>query len=86
MQNKVVFSHQLKRDHKEAHTKLIAFVRASILQPGQSVMIRSPSGDIDIFALFLGHNFPGVQILIDNDSGKSRKIIDVTSWEYILWK
>ena len=42
-------------------------------------MIRSPSGDIDILALFVAHNLGGVKVLIDNRTGKARKIIDVTS-------
>ena len=77
-QYEAVFSHQLKSDHEEADSNLVALVRARLLQPGQSVMIRSPSEEIDILALFVRHDFPGVQILIDNGSGKSRKIVDVT--------
>ena len=42
-------------------------------------MVRSPSGDIDILALFVAHDFSGVRIFIDNGTGKSRKIIDVAS-------
>ena len=42
-------------------------------------MIRSPSGDIDIITLFVCHDFSDTQILIDNGSGKNRKIVDVTS-------
>eukprot|EP00794_Sanderia_malayensis_P008687 gene8687-biopygen6960 len=42
-------------------------------------MVRSPSGDIDILALFVAHDFHGARILIDNGAGQSRKIIDVTS-------
>jgi hypothetical protein len=42
-------------------------------------MVRSPSGDIDIITLFFGQDFSDTQILIDNGSGKNRKIIDVTS-------
>ena len=65
--------------HEEADTKLIALVHAANLPPGNAVMIRSPSGDIDTLALFVAHDFGGVQVLVDNGSGKSRKIIDVTS-------
>lgn len=42
-------------------------------------MVRSPSGDIDILALFLGHDFDEVRVLVDNGTGKSRKIIDISS-------
>ena len=41
-------------------------------------MIQSPSGDIDILALFVAHDFGGVRVLIDNGTGKARKTIDVT--------
>ena len=80
-QNAAEASHELMSDHEEADTKLVALVRSSTLQPGNTAMIRSPSGDTDIVALFLGHEFPDVQILIDNGTGKDRKIIDVTSSE-----
>ena len=42
-------------------------------------MVRSPSGDVDILALFVAHDFAGVQVLIDNGVGLNKKIIDVTS-------
>ena len=42
-------------------------------------MIRSPSGDIDILTLFVANDFGGVKVLIDNGTGKHRKIIDATS-------
>ena len=42
-------------------------------------MVRSPSGDIDILALFLGHDFGDIPVLVDNGTGKSRKVIDITS-------
>lgn len=58
--NEVEVSHELTSDHEEADTKLVALARSSPLQPGNTVMIRSPSGDIDIIALFLGHEFPNV--------------------------
>eukprot|EP00112_Aurelia_sp_Birch-Aquarium-sp1_P008791 Seg1979.1 transcript_id=Seg1979.1/GoldUCD/mRNA.D3Y31 product="hypothetical protein" protein_id=Seg1979.1/GoldUCD/D3Y31 len=57
-QNEAEVSHELMSDHEEADTKLVALVRSSPLQPGNTVMIRSPSGDIDIVALFLGTRFP----------------------------
>ena len=39
-------------------------------------MVRSPSGDIDIMVLFLGHDFDEVRVLVDNWTGK---IIDISS-------
>ena len=66
-------SHHLMSDHEEADTKLVALVRSSPLEPGNIVKIRSPFGDIAIVTLFLGHEFPNVQILIDNGNGKPGK-------------
>ena len=66
-------------NHEEADTKLVALVKAWDFPPDHVAMIRSPSGDIDILALFLSHEFSGTKILIDNGVGKQRKIIDTTS-------
>ena len=41
--------------------------------------VRSPFGDIDILALFLGHDFGDIRILVDNGTWKNRKVIDITS-------
>ena len=77
--NEISLSNELASDHEEADTKLIALVLAADVTPGDAVMVRSPSGDIDILLLFLAHDFAGVQVLIDNGSGKDRKVIDITS-------
>ena len=66
-------------DHEEAGTKLIALVKAAHVRSGEAVMVRSPSGDIEILALFLGHDFDEVRVLVDNGTGKSGKIIDISS-------
>ena len=47
---------ELVSDHESADTKLVALVHAAQISPGQSVMIRSPSGDVDILVLFLIHS------------------------------
>ncbi len=44
-------------------------------------MVRSPSCDIDILALFLGNELPSIRVLVDNCTGKNRKILDVISSE-----
>ena len=41
-------------------------------------MFRSPSGDIDIFVLFLLHD-DDICVLIDNGTGNARKKIDIHS-------
>ena len=71
----------LSCNHEEADTKLVALVCAANVPQGDSVMVRSPSADIDILTLFVSHNFVDITIYIDNGIGKNRKIINVTSSE-----
>ena len=66
-------------NHEEADTKLVALVKAANFTSDDTVMIRSSSGDIDVLALFLAHDFGGTCILVDNGTGKQRKIINITS-------
>ena len=66
-------------DHEEADTKFAALVGAANIENGKTVMIRSPSGDIGIIALFKHQEFDGITILIGNGIGKSRKIIDMST-------
>ena len=54
----------LKSNHKEADTKLVALVFAANVPQGESVMIRSPSGDIDILTLFVSHDLGDTNIYI----------------------
>ena len=78
-EDKVATEERLKSNHEEADTKLIALVKAANLARGDSVMVRSSSGDIDVLALFVPFDFAGVQVLIDNGTGLNRKIVNVTS-------
>ena len=78
-EDKVAIEERLKSNHEEADTKLIALVKAANLARGDSVLVRSSSGDIDVLALFVAHDFAGVQVLIDNGTGLNRKIVNVTS-------
>ena len=41
-------------------TELVALACAANVSPGDAMMIPSPSGDIDIVALFVAHDFGGV--------------------------
>ena len=66
-------------DHEEANTKLVALVHNADILPCQSVMVLSPSGDVDILVLFLLHQRDNIKVLIDNGTGKSRKVIDMNS-------
>ena len=66
-------------DHEEADTKLVALVNSADVNAGESFMVRSPSGDIDILVLFLLHQFEGKTVYIDNGTGKHRKIIDMST-------
>ena len=66
-------------DYKEADTKLVPLAGAANIENGKTVMIWSPSGDIDIIMLFIDHEFDGMTILIGNGVGKSRKIIGMST-------
>ena len=66
-------------DHEEADTKLIARAHQANLSTDHSVLVRSPSGDIDILVLFLLHFSQSPRILVDNGTGKARKIIDMST-------
>lgn len=70
---------ELTSNHEEADTKLVALVYAASVSQGDYVLIRSPSGDIDILALFFTHNFGNKKVYLDNGTGKTRKIIESTS-------
>ena len=47
-------------DHEEASPKLIALVEAANIANGKTVMMRSPSGGIDIIVFFTLHEFDGI--------------------------
>ena len=72
---------KLTSDHDEANTKLVELVHAAQISFGQSVMIRLPSGDVDILVLFLLHSARLVDIrcLDDNGTGKNCKIINMST-------
>ena len=70
---------ELTSNHEEADTKLVALVCAASVSQGDSVLIRSPSGDIDILTLFVTHNFGNKKVYLDNGTGKNPKIIEATS-------
>ena len=65
-------------DHEETDTKVEALVDA-FNNSGNAALVRSISGDIDILMLFLLHQFENKRVLIDNGTGNSRKIIDMSS-------
>ena len=70
----------LQSDQEEADTKLVALVVSYLESVAdddleQSVMVRSPSGDIDILVLFV-LLCSGSNVFIDNGHGNSRKIFD----------
>ena len=53
---------------------MVALVEATNIANDKTVMIRSPSGGIDIIVFFTLDEFDGITILIDNGVGKSRII------------
>ena len=66
-------------DHEEGRPKLTALVEAANIANGKTVMMRSPSGGIDIIVFFTLHEFDGITILIDNGVEKSRKIMHMST-------
>ena len=72
---------ELAYDHEEADTKLVALFHTAQISPGQSVMIRSPSGNVDILVLFLLHSdrLLDMHCLVDNGTGKNHKITDMST-------
>ena len=69
----------LNSDHEEADTKLVALVCAANVPSEESIIVRSPSGNIDILTLFVEHDIRDTKDFIGNGTGKNRKIIEVTS-------
>ena len=66
----------LYSDHEEADTKLIAYAKLE----EENILVRSPSGNIDIIILFVHHFFgSSLKIFLDNGTGKSRRIYDICS-------
>ena len=78
--NEVRLIPKLASNHEEADTKLVALFHKARLSSGQSVLVRYSSGDIDILVLFMLHQRKGIHILIDNCTGKTRKILDISSF------
>ena len=64
-------------EHEKADTKLVALVNA-FNSSGNTVLVRSTTGDINILILFLLVEFENKRVLIDNGTGSSRKIIDTS--------
>ena len=64
-------------DHEEADTMLVAYA----FQVGEDgILVRSPSGDIDIITLFVHHEMAlDTDIFIDNGTGTQRKMLDISS-------
>ena len=59
--NAVTILPDLKSDHEEADTKLVALAKAASVPQDKAMLIRSPSGHIDILALFVAHQFENVK-------------------------
>ena len=70
-----VYFDTLKSDHEVADTKLVELVANSNIAPNKTVMVRSPSG---LHRHHLAQNF-SFQVLIDNGTGRSRKICNNNS-------
>ena len=65
----------LNSDHEEADTKLVALVCAANVPSEESIMVRSPSGDIDILTLFVAHDFRVTKVYIDMVQAKIERLL-----------
>lgn len=72
---------ELENDHEEADTKIAFLIRhaARANSEGTVCMVRSSSGDIDIPVILVAAEFNNTRTLIDNGTGKSRKILDLSA-------
>ena len=64
-------------DHEEADLKLVALVRGYECGNNEKLLVRSPSGDIDVIVLFMLYS-SGRHIFLDVGHGDTRKIIDIS--------
>ena len=71
----------MSSNQKEADTKLLLHANHTVLlHPDGSIIVRSPSGDVDINVLFICMFLEKAeQIYIDYGTGKSRKILKLGS-------
>ena len=73
---------QLSSDHEEADAKITSFLKFVNRRFGAQgkVIVRSPSGDIDIPVIILGTGLDAeLQIYIDNSVGRHQKILDLNT-------
>ena len=63
---------QLRPNHEETDTKLIASVKSANVGNEDLIMVPSCLGDKDILVLFLSHNFGNTGIYVGNGTGKER--------------
>ena len=69
---------ELENDHEEADSKIAFMIKHAEAREDTVCMVRSSSGDIDIPVILVAGEFNS-RILIDNGTGKSRKILDVSA-------
>ena len=74
---------ELETDHEEADTKIAYLVQHALRENGDHTvcLVRSSSGDIDIPVILIAMDFADRTILIDNGTGKSRKILKLSACE-----
>ena len=71
---------ELENDHEEAYSKIAFMIKHATRENSESTVcvVRSSSGDIDIPLIVVAGEFEA-RILIDNGTGKYRKILDVSA-------
>ena len=73
---------ELQDNHEEADTKICYLLHhAHQVNQGEytKCVVRSCSGDIDIPIILLGNELPNLHVLIDNSTGKNRKLYDLSA-------
>lgn len=73
---------ELATNHEEADTKICSFFHhAHLCNNGEEMicLLRSSSGDIDIPIILLANEKPNLHVYVDNGTGKSRKLLDLTA-------
>jgi hypothetical protein len=73
---------ELVTNHEEADTKICSFFHhAHLCNNGEETtcLLRSSSGDIDIPFILLANEKPNLHVFVDNGTGKSRKLLDLTA-------
>ena len=83
----IVVVEELQTNHEKADTKICYLLHFAMQNNGgqeTSCCVRSCSGDIDIPIILLANEHPDLHILIENGTGKGKKLLVLTKCELSL--